>query len=696
MRQRKNIFCCHIPKLFIYSFMASLRSVIPLLFISILFSATRLSAQPCTTLGQTPATAFPVCGTATFTQTTVPLCSTNDIFVPGCSGSGTSNYANKNPFFYKFTCFTAGTLGFIITPLAANEDYDWQLYDITGKNPNDIFTDNSLIVTGNWAGTYGNTGASAAGVPGIECGSNPADNKPTFAKMPTLIVGHEYLLMISHFTDGQSGYTLAFGGGTAVITDPKDPHLLTIKPDCDGKTLRLKLNKKMKCNSLTASGSEFGILPAVTTVVSAVTTTCSASFDFDEVVITLAGNLPNGNYQLVINNGSDGNSLRDACDRNIPVEQIPFFYAVPQPIFADSIGKPGCAPDSVKIYFPKRIACNSVAADGSDFIVNGPSPVTVTGASGNCVNGLSDYVVVRFAAPVFNKGNYTLTLRAGTDGSTIIDECNIPMPQQSLPFRAEDTVSAAFTYLATLGCRQNTLIFSHDGAHDVNKWNWTFNTTINATTQNHTIIFPATSTNTVKLIVSNGVCSDSVTNTVVMSNEVKAGFEMPDVICPEDKLVVKDTSKGLIDSWLWNFANVGTSSVKNPAPLLFPQNGIESFYTIKLKVTNNALGCTDSVSKRLRVLNNCFIAVPTAFTPNNDGLNDFLYPNNALKADNLEFRVFNRWGQVVFATHNWQEKWNGKINGIPQAPGVFVWFLRYTHRDTGQKVFQKGTTTLIR
>ena len=92
------------------------------------------------------------------------------------------HYANKNPFFYKFTCFTSGTLGFFITPLAPDEDYDWQLYDITNHNPDDIFTDTSLVVAGNWAGTYGNTGASATGVNCINCASVPAANEPTFAK----------------------------------------------------------------------------------------------------------------------------------------------------------------------------------------------------------------------------------------------------------------------------------------------------------------------------------------------------------------------------------------------------------------------------------------------------------------------------------------------------------------------------------
>ena len=46
---------------------------------------------------------------------------------------------------------------------------------------------------------------------------------PSFSKMPTLIEGHEYLLLVSHFSDSQSGYSLSFGGGTANITDPVNP-----------------------------------------------------------------------------------------------------------------------------------------------------------------------------------------------------------------------------------------------------------------------------------------------------------------------------------------------------------------------------------------------------------------------------------------------------------------------------------------
>ncbi|MBK5272641.1 MAG: hypothetical protein JJE22_16695 [Bacteroidia bacterium] len=115
-----------------------------------------------------------------FSAKRCPLCKTNNIYVPGCSGTVGADYANRNPFFYKFTCYVSGTLGFLITPQASFEDYDWQLFDITGQNPEDIFTNNNLVVTGNWSGNYGPTGASVSGVNFIQCASDPGtQNTPT-------------------------------------------------------------------------------------------------------------------------------------------------------------------------------------------------------------------------------------------------------------------------------------------------------------------------------------------------------------------------------------------------------------------------------------------------------------------------------------------------------------------------------------
>ena len=96
------------------------------------------------------------------------------------------------------------------------------------------------------------------------------------------------------------------------------------------------------------------------------------------------------------------------------------------------------------------------------------------------------------------------------------------------------------------------------------------------------------------------------------------------------------------------------------------------------------------------MVSNCYLAIPKAFTPNADGLNDFLYPTNAYKAKNLYFAVYNRVGQKLFETTNWTNKWNGNFKGNPQDAGTYVWLLHYTHIETGQQFNLKGTTVLIR
>jgi gliding motility-associated-like protein len=681
-----------------------------LLLLFLITSYLCLSQPPqCTLPGSTPSKAILVCGNKPFIQGNVTSCDGGNIFVPKfCKKDPFAPidtfYKVYSPLYYKFKCYKAGTLGFVITPdniLNSSVDFDWQLYDITGKDPEqNIYTNTTLIVTGFWLETGGHKGAIAAGVPYFQCipipPVFPPVDPPHYGRMATLIEGHEYLLLIARTTDFTSGFKLNFEEGTAVITDTLMPKMVTSKAECSGKEITVKLNKPINCNSLTATGSEFTILPAVSSVVSASAAGCSSSNAFDELTLTLSSALTAGNYQLVINNGVDGNTLLDICDNAIAGNQnVTFDFTIPQPIFADSVGKPDCTPDSVKIYFPKKINCSSISANGSDFLLSGPQAETIVAASGNCINGKTDYVSVRFDQRITTKGNYQLTLKAGDDGSVIVDECGMETPVQTINFSIADTVNAGFSYTTKFGCQRDTLTFAHNGANDVNNWKWIFNKTV-ATTQSPAIIWSAKSTNEVRLLVSNGTCIDSANATIILDNEVRANFEMTDMTCPEDKLEVTNTSTGIVDAWRWNYDIIGSSSLKTPPPFLFPTLNKEAYYSVKLVAFNYTLNCSDSIRKTLTVLDHCMIGVANAFTPNNDGLNDSFWPHNALKADNLVFKVYNRFGQLLFQSRTWRDKWDGKREGVLQPTGVYIWVLSYIHHDTKKQVFQKGTVTLIR
>lgn len=652
-------------------------------------------SQTCTTLGQTPSTAFPVCGTTAFKQSDVPVCSSNDLYVPGCTGSDGAKYANKNPFWYKFTCYVSGTLGFEITPNNIQDDYDWQLYDITGLDPDQAYTNHTIVVTGNWAGNPGTTGTSASGANFIQCASGYTGNEPRFAKMPNLRAGHEYILLVSHFTDSQSGYSLSFGGGTAGITDTTRPALKEVSSSCDNTKLFVKLNKKMKCSSLATDGSDFEISLAGTKVISA-TTVCKG-FDMDSLTLELNNPLPPGNYTLSVKNGTDGNTLFDNCGTNIPVgNSLPLIIAPLAPTPMDSLTTVKCAPQSLQLVFKKNILCNTVAPDGSDFIITGPSPVQIAGAVTNCSGNSTRIITIQLAAPVVHAGTYRLQMKTGSDGNTILDECAQQTPAgSSINFTVKDTVSADFTYSILKGCELNTVQFHHDGRNGVNTWSWKLDYSGTSALQNPVIDFDISPDKQIMLQVSNGFCSDTILKEIVFDNVLKAGFEASNILCPEDSAVFKNTSIGNIASYLWNFGNGFTSLDRDPPSQKYPIALAERNYQVSLIVTND-MGCSDTARSNIQILKSCYIAVPNAFTPNGDGLNDFLYPLNAYKADNLQFKIYNRLGQLVYQSNNWTQKWDGTIKGEPQDAGVYVWTLHYILRDTGKPVFKKGSSMLIR
>ena len=89
------------------------------------------------------------------------------------------------------------------------------------------------------------------------------------------------------------------------------------------------------------------------------------------------------------------------------------------------------------------------------------------------------------------------------------------------------------------------------------------------------------------------------------------------------------------------------------------------------------------------------IFVPTAFTPNNDKKNDKLTPI-PVGIQSLDFfRVYNRFGQLVFSTSVLGEGWDGRYNGQDQGNSTFTWYVQGTDY-LGKTIFKKGTSTLIR
>jgi gliding motility-associated-like protein len=127
-----------------------------------------------------------------------------------------------------------------------------------------------------------------------------------------------------------------------------------------------------------------------------------------------------------------------------------------------------------------------------------------------------------------------------------------------------------------------------------------------------------------------------------------------------------------------------------PNPIARPEQTTTYYVT----GTDN-LGCIDIDSVHITVKTFDDIYIPSAFTPNNDHLNDDFKPLLGLKFSLINFSVYNRWGQLVFGTHEKGEGWDGKYKGQQQNTGIYTWLLKAVDKQ-GKLINKTGTVLLIR
>jgi gliding motility-associated-like protein len=124
----------------------------------------------------------------------------------------------------------------------------------------------------------------------------------------------------------------------------------------------------------------------------------------------------------------------------------------------------------------------------------------------------------------------------------------------------------------------------------------------------------------------------------------------------------------------------------------FVANGNDVEYLIDITDLHTCV-TTDTIL--MQILKKPGFYLPTAFTPNGDGLNDVAKPYLVGMQSLKSFTVFNRWGQRIFYSTTYGEGWDGRFNGVDQDPGVYIWILEFINKD-GIKQTEKGSITIIR
>ena len=306
-------------------------------------------------------------------------------------------------------------------------------------------------------------------------------------------------------------------------------------------------------------------------------------------------------------------------------------------------------------------------------------------------------------------GTYIVTL-------TMLDTsaCN-PFDSVSLPIHFSNSRVIAETLGDTL-CLGAGVVNMPNLSINGTTYQWFFSDGSTSSATNPTIQFDSAGVYTAYVIASNPVtCNQSDTSPIVNIRIVPlpdASFDFtPNPHQRNKPVTFINTSTGTISSttYHWDFGDNTSTTDKDPVPHMYVKKGT---YNICLTVSNPIEGasgggptsCPDVYCRSVSVDIKPIIDIPTAFSPNGDGVNDFLYVRGAAIAS-LNLKIFNRWGELVFETSTLEtdgtdgslrsQGWDGKLRGKEQEMDAYAYVLNATFID-GNKYEDKGNITLIR
>jgi gliding motility-associated-like protein len=207
---------------------------------------------------------------------------------------------------------------------------------------------------------------------------------------------------------------------------------------------------------------------------------------------------------------------------------------------------------------------------------------------------------------------------------------------------------------------------------------------------------PAQSTTYVATLTDSAGCFTSSTQINVTVKSLPAVDAGPDQALPYNTpFSINPTYSNNISSYSWTPGGLlNCSTCPDPTGIATSSN------TFLVTVTSDS-GCIAEDSLKIFVeCSETNLLMPNAFTPNNDGHNDYFYPLTRGVQTITRFSIYNRFGKLVYEATNFPPNdqafgWDGKLNSLDQRSDVFVYYLEAIC-DLGGKLYKKGSFVLIR
>ncbi|HRO69631.1 MAG TPA: gliding motility-associated C-terminal domain-containing protein [Chitinophagaceae bacterium] len=317
------------------------------------------------------------------------------------------------------------------------------------------------------------------------------------------------------------------------------------------------------------------------------------------------------------------------------------------------------------------LSSNSALCQNQDLLLTASGGSTYEWSGTNNFSASTQEIRIPNAQPS-DAGKYYVMVTS-LDGCTSLDSISIivnPTPTANILF-ADSSICEG----------ENIQLISNGGT----SYQWTPADGLSSTNISSPIASPV-STTTYNVVASNSFgCSDT-SNILIRVLEAPRANAGPDLWIIEGTTVqLQATATGYALSYSWS-PDIYISNVSELQPFITPLR--DTIY--KLTVSSNA-GCgTDIDSMNVFVYKDVF--VPTAFSPNNDGLNDTWHIPVLVAYPEFELSVFNREGRNIFQAKGVNKPWDGTYRGEPQPAGIYVYMLDLKDGSPTRK----GTLMLLR
>jgi gliding motility-associated-like protein len=289
---------------------------------------------------------------------------------------------------------------------------------------------------------------------------------------------------------------------------------------------------------------------------------------------------------------------------------------------------------------------------------------------------------------------------------TVSDNCETPENNDSILVSWHEIPSVLFDSDTTGGCYPIQVYFyNNTDVSQVTSCEWDMGNGLysnNVDTVVTVYANPGSFNVTLEVTNSNGCKNDTTFfNYIDIYDYPVAGFTShpnpASILTPTVQFV--DTSSQDVVLFDWTFYDstntiIGSDYEQNP---IYNFSGIvEQQYYIQLYVENQN-GCSDTVSGTQIVEGEYALFLPNSFTPNGDGMNDNFYPvGDKISVENYSFKIFNRWGEMVFNTTDFGASWDGEYKGSQVASDAYIWKIDLVDASSGETKNFNGYVLLTR